>query len=214
MSETTFQVIEEWVKAKLAMCEPGHDWWHIERVRNNARQIHEAEGGHWEIIHLAILLHDVIDPKFFQEEEALLEVKQLLRDNKISDLNIQQVLAIIKNCSFSKEVEKNNLDSLEFRIVQDADRLDAIGAIGIARTFSYGGQKMRPMYDPAIKPVDYHSTDAYRNNVAPTINHFYEKLLLLKDLMKTDSGKRMARQRHRFMENYLEQFYNEWDGNL
>ena len=214
MKNKYVESIEDWVKQKLAMCEPGHDWWHIERVRNNGRIIHGNEGGNWEIIELAILLHDVADAKFFDEDNAMIEIKQLLDKKEISDLVIQSVLGIIKNMSFSKELEGNGFDSLEYRIVQDADRLDAIGAIGIARAFSYGGLKNRTMYEPAIKPAEYKSTAAYRKNIAPTINHFYEKLLRLKDRMKTESGKRMAEERHRFMETYLEQFYNEWEGNL
>ena len=214
MTKKNVESIETWVKHKLELCEPGHDWWHIERVRSNARIIHEREGGNWEIIHLASLLHDVADAKFFDEDNAMIEIEQLLKNNEMSDLMIKSVLDIIKNMSFSKEVEGNGFDSLEYRIVQDADRLDAIGAIGIARAFSYGGLKKRPMYDPAIKPVEYKSTEAYRKSVAPTINHFYEKLLRLKDKMKTESGKLMAAERHRFMEVYLEQFYNEWEGNF
>jgi len=214
MSELVVESIERWVKLKLEWCEPGHDWWHIERVRSNARIIHKREGGNWEIIQLAILLHDVADAKFFDEANAMIEIKQLLKKNEIPDLVITSVLGIIENMSFSKEVEGNGFDSLEYRIVQDADRLDAIGAIGIARAFSYGGLKKRTMYDPAIKPVEYETTTAYRKNAAPTINHFYEKLLRLKDKMKTQAGKNMAEERHRFMEDYLEQFYKEWEGNL
>ncbi|MBI9063082.1 MAG: HD domain-containing protein [Marinilabiliaceae bacterium] len=214
MTKKYVESIERWVKHKLELCEPGHDWWHMERVHGNARIIQEREGGNWEIIQLASLLHDVADAKFFDEDKAMIEIKQLLEDMEISDLIIKSVLGIVKNMSFSKEVEGNGFDSLEYRIVQDADRLDAIGAIGIARAFSYGGLKKRTMYDPAIKPVEYKSTEAYRKSESPTINHFYEKLLRLKDKMKTETGKLMAAERHRFMEVYLEQFYNEWEGNL
>lgn len=214
MSKKDVESIETWVKQKLELCEPGHDWWHIERVRNNARRIQAHEGGNWEIIQLAILLHDVADAKFFNEDKAMIEIAQLLKNHKLSDQMSELVVDIIKNMSFAKEVEGHGLDSLEYRIVQDADRLDAIGAIGIARAFSYGGLKKRTMYDPAIKPAEYKSTEAYRKSEAPTINHFYEKLLRLKDKMKTETGRQLADERHRFMEMYLLHFYKEWEGNL
>lgn len=213
MNQLKINEIEKWCRQKMEVADPGHDWFHIERVVKNAHAIHQQEGGDWNILHLAALLHDVVDEKFFQPKEVLPEVKLMLKNSGCSAHLINNIESIIINISFSKEMESTGFDSLEFRIVQDADRLDAIGAIGIARTFSYGGKKNRKMYDPAINPCTYKSADDYRRSMAPTINHFYEKLLLIKDRMKTKTGKAMAEERHRFMEEFLNQFYSEWEGN-
>ncbi|MBR8535045.1 HD domain-containing protein [Carboxylicivirga sediminis] len=206
--------IEEWAQLKLSECDAGHDWWHIKRVQNNARLIHQQEGGDWNIILLAVILHDLADTKFFDEIEALMLIEDKLNDYQITESSIQHILAIIQNISFSKQWNNNPFHSLELEIVQDADRLDAIGAIGVARAFSYGGHKKRDFYNPAIAPQQFDDTEEYRKSNSPTINHFYEKLLLLKDKMNTSTGKTLADDRHQFMELYLKQFFKEWGEDL
>ncbi len=202
--------IEEWAQEKLSECEAGHDWWHIIRVRNNAKIINQQEKGNWDVILLAVLLHDIADAKFFDEVEALMIIEQKLDELKIERSITDHVLLIIQNMSYSKQWSDGNFISTELKIVQDADRLDAMGAIGIARAFSYGGHKGRDFYNPSIAPQTYDDSEAYRTSTSPTINHFYEKLLLLKDQMNTKTGRLMAVERHRFMEYYLEQFFKEW----
>ncbi len=209
MKSKTSQVIRDWAKSKLQSVDAGHDWWHIERVMINAKKLYTIEGGDWGVIELAVLLHDVPDPKFFDEEKMLQEIIAVLNEEQLPQDDIEHILQIIQNLSFSKQWSHNGFDSLEYRIVQDADRLDAIGAIGIARAFSYGGHKGREFYNPDKKPQQYNDAMAYRKSDSPTINHFYEKLLLLKDLMKTEAGKKMALQRHEYMEGFLQQFYSE-----
>lgn len=209
MKEHLRDVIEEWAKDKLKAVDAGHDWWHIKRVLVNAKKIHEIEGGDWPVIELAVLLHDVPDPKFFDEEKMMIEIEQVLLDVGLPGSVIQHVLDIIRHLSFSKNWSDMEFDSPEFRIVQDADRLDAIGAIGIARAFSYGGHKGRDFYNPEVKPQNYSNAEEYRNSKSTTINHFYEKLLLLHSQMKTKTGKELAQQRHVYMQEFLKQFYNE-----
>jgi uncharacterized protein len=210
INEKVLIEIEEWAQNKLTECDTGHDWWHIIRVRNNARYIQEKEGGDWDIILLAVLLHDVADNKFFDEVEALMLIEQKLKEEDIDQISIDHVLKIIQNNSFSKRWSASTHESLELKIVQDADRLDAIGAIGIARAFSYGGHRGRDFYNPDIAPQEYNNAEMYRSSNSPTINHFYEKLLLLKDSMNTKTAKKMALDRHRFMEQFLKQFFKEW----
>ncbi len=210
LNDKIINEIEDWAQQKLSECDASHDWWHIKRVRNNARIIHEQEGGDWSVILLAVLLHDLADTKFFDEVEALMLIEKKLMEHEINQADIQHVLGIIQNMSFSKQWEGSTFTSLEMQIVQDADRLDAIGAIGIARAFSYGGHKKRDFYNPEIAPQSYTDADEYRQSESPTINHFYEKLLLLKDKMNTSAGKEMANERHQFMELYLKQFFSEW----
>ncbi|MCU4163924.1 HD domain-containing protein [Carboxylicivirga caseinilyticus] len=209
MKEQVRNNIEEWAKEKLISVDAGHDWWHIERVLANAKKIHQIEGGEWTVIELSVLLHDVPDPKFFDEEQMLLEIRDKLQNERIDTNVLEHIMQIISHLSFSKGWSENEFDSLEFRIVQDADRLDAIGAVGIARAFSYGGHKGRDFYDPKIIPAQFNSAEEYRNSNGTTINHFYEKLLLLKDQMKTVTGRQFANQRHEYMEGFLNQFYNE-----
>ncbi len=209
MNKELYIRIEEWAKSKLSSVDAGHDWWHIRRVLVNATKIHQVEGGDWSIIRLAVLLHDVADPKFFDEALMTKEIKDKLMAEQVNGEVVSHVMQIIQNLSFSKQWQGNDFDSLEFRIVQDADRLDAIGAIGIARAFSYGGHKGRDFYDPDKKPQTYRNAEEYRNTDGTTINHFYEKLLLLKDQMKTPTGRQMALQRHEYMEEFLRQFYSE-----
>ena len=202
------------VRATLAGAEAGHDWFHIERVYNNARAIHAAEGGNELIVLLAALLHDIADPKFNNGDEEIgpRMATEFLNSMGVENEIIDHVQQIIRNLSYKASLGTVTFQSKELDIVQDADRLDAIGAIGIARAFTYGGYKNRVLYDPEIAPKLTQTKEEYKNTTAPTINHFYEKLLLLKDLMKTGTGKDMAKQRHDFMLAYLEQFYGEWKG--
>jgi uncharacterized protein len=204
------------VKHTLAGAETGHDWFHIERVYKTALTINAVEKGDPLIVELAALLHDIADSKFHDGDEEIGPRKagEFMTSIGVAPAIISEVQAIIKNLSFKASFDMITYSSKELAIVQDADRLDAIGAIGIARAFTYGGYKNRVLYDPAILPNLNMSKDEYKNTTAPTINHFYEKLLLLKDLMKTNTGKSMAEKRHQFMLQYLDQFYGEWEGRL
>lgn len=201
----------EFVRKKLEGEGSGHDWWHIYRVWQNAKSIAEEESGNKFIIELAALLHDIADHKFHNGDETVgpRVARAFLMSKNVAPDIISAVITIMEEISFSKGMKPS---SLEGRIVQDADRLDAIGAIGIARAFAYGGYKQREIYNPEVPPTDYLTKEEYKKNTNSTLNHFYEKLLLLKDLMNTEKGKKMAQKRHLFMENYLEQFYLEWDG--
>lgn len=214
---TSADIIEQtisYVKQELANAEGGHDWFHIERVWKSAKTIAQTEQANMLVVELGALLHDIADSKFNGGDEELgpQKAEAFLTSLSLSDDIIQQVVFIIRNISFKGGNNLTTQRTLELDIVQDADRLDAIGAIGIARAFNYGGFKNRELYNPAIKPNLNMSKEEYKNSNAPTLNHFYEKLLLLKDLMNTASGKKLAAQRHEFMEHYLTQFYNEWDG--
>lgn len=191
----------------------GHDWWHIYRVRNLALNLAETEGGDLYLIEMAALLHDLDDWKLIGDTNEN-KSEKWLQQTKCSNIEIVKIQEIIDQVSFKGEGVKNSAISLEAKIVQDADRLDAIGAIGVARTFAYGGSKKRLIYHPDIKPVLHDNFESYKKNTAPTINHFYEKLLLLKDLLNTKTAKKMAEKRHRFMEDFLNQFYAEWECKL
>lgn len=208
--ETTIQ----FVKATLAQAEGGHDWFHIERVYKNAVLIAASENCDLVIVQLGALLHDIADSKFHDGDESIgpRTARTFLESEKVEPAIIDHVIAIIENISFKGGKVERQFSSIELDIVQDADRLDAIGAIGIARTFNYGGFKNRSLYNPEIAPNLTMTKDEYKNNEAPTINHFYEKLLLLKDKMNTTTGKQIAQDRHRYMEDFLEQFYAEWEG--
>lgn len=205
----------EFVKKTLENAEAGHDWFHIERVFKNALTINQVEKGNELTVIFAALLHDIADPKFNNGDEELGPniAETFLKSIAVDEAIIAHVKLIIQNMSFKNSFDGNAFTSKEMQIVQDADRLDAIGAIGIARAFTYGGYKNRVLYDPEIKPEQHLTKDTYKNTTAPTINHFYEKLLLLKDMMNTQTGKEIALQRHNFMLQYLEQFYKEWEGN-
>ena len=207
----------KFVKKELANAESGHDWFHIERVYKNTKLIAKSENVDLFIVELAALLHDIADSKFHNGDETIgpKKAKEFLIFQKLDANIIEHIINIITNMSFSKSLDNDvKFNSLELQVVQDADRLDAIGAIGIARTFNYGGYKNRTIYNPKIKPNSNFTKDEYKKSEAPTINHFYEKLLLLKDKMNTKTGKKIASKRHKFMEIYLEQFYNEWQGKL
>ena len=200
------------VKEKLEGAEAGHDWFHIERVWKLSKKISEKEGGNLEVIELSALLHDIADPKFHNGDETLaIKISsEFLKSIKVEEKIINQVLYIIENISFKNREESHQNPSLELQIVQDADRLDAIGAIGIARTFNFGGFKNNLMYHPDIQPKLNMSKEEYKKSNGTTINHFYEKLLLLKDLMNTETAKKIASERHDFMLKFLDEFYKEW----
>jgi len=203
-----------YVKEVLADAEGGHNWYHIERVWKLARFIRDREGqGDLLTIELAALLHDISDAKFNggDEEEGSRMAHDFLIRNKVDPDLVVHIETIIKYVSFKGGFPQDQIRSPEFQIVQDADRLDAMGAIGIARAFNYGGFKNRPIHDPNIPLQDYADSVAYHKSNAPTINHFYEKLLKLKDLMNTNTGKELALERHNYMLDFLEQFGKELD---
>jgi len=202
------------VKEQLTNAEGGHDWFHIERVYKNSLLISKNENVDVFIVQLGALLHDIADSKFHNGDETVgpKVAREFLFKINVDSKAIEHVIKIIENISFKGGNEIQKFKSPELDVVQDADRLDALGAIGIARTFNYGGFKNRALFNPDIKPNLNMSKEEYKASSAPTINHFYEKLLLLKDKMNTKTGKRIAEKRHKFMELYLEQFYAEWDG--
>ena len=202
------------VKQQLENAEGGHDWFHIERVYKNALLIAEGEDCNLTVVKLGALLHDIADSKFHGGDETVAPktARTFLESQNVSEDIILHVIAIIENISFKGGNFEKKFNSKELEIVQDADRLDAIGAIGIARTFNYGGFKNRPLYNPNIQPNMNMNKEEYKNSESPTLNHFYEKLLLLKDKMNTETGKKIAQKRHDFMVTFLSQFYAEWDG--
>ena len=202
------------VEEKLAGEGSGHDWGHIYRVWNLAKNIAGQEGANLMVVELAALLHDIADWKFHDgdENKGPQMAEQFLAANHVERRVIDPVIEIVASISYKGAGVPTPMKTLEGKVVQDADRLDAIGALGIARTFAYGGYKNRLIYHPEEKPVLHQSFDDYKKNQGHTINHFYEKLLLLKDRMNTASGKRLAEARHQFMQAYLDQFYREWDG--
>ena len=200
------------VKQKLEGAEAGHDWFHIERVWKLSKKIAKNEEANTEIVELAALLHDIADPKFHDGDETLaIKISlEFLKSIDVEENIINQVLYIIENISFKNRGQAPEIPSIELHIVQDADRLDAIGAIGIARTFNFGGFKNNLMYHPDIQPQLNMSKEEYKKSNGTTINHFYEKLLLLKDLMNTETAKKIASERHDFMLKFLDEFYKEW----
>lgn len=201
------------VKASLCEAEGGHDWWHIYRVWKTAKHIAENEEVDMFIVELGALLHDIADSKFHGGDEEIgpRVAEEFLKSLQVPQEIIIHVREIISNISFKGGKLIQKFRSPELDVIQDADRLDALGAIGIARTFNYGGHKGRTIYNPEIKPNLNLSKEEYKSNDAPTLNHFYEKLLLLKDLMNTKTGRKMAEQRHNFMLTYLDEFYKEWE---
>ncbi|WP_205509986.1 HD domain-containing protein [Longitalea arenae] len=203
----------EHVKQTLAEAEGGHDWWHIHRVWKTAQMIAASEDADELVVALGALLHDIADSKFHNGDESIgpRKAREWLQSLNVDEPVIEHVENIITHISFKGGNHHQPFRSIELDIVQDADRLDAMGAIGIARAFNYGGYKNRALYDPAIPANMSMSKEEYKSSKAPTINHFYEKLLLLKDRMNTETGKRLAIQRHAFMEHYLRQFYAEWN---
>jgi uncharacterized protein len=211
------EATKAFVKSELFDAEGGHDWFHIERVYKNALLIAKNEPVDLTVVCLAALLHDIADSKFYNGDETIgpkVASAFLLKHNVDSEI-IEHVTQIIENMSFKNSFDLNlAFSSKEMEVVQDADRLDAIGAIGIARCFNYGGFKDRPLYNPEIEPNLNMTKAEYKAAKAPTLNHFYEKLLLLKDQMNTKTGRRIALDRHKYMEGFLKQFYEEWEGKL
>ena len=216
MNRNVIEKTIEFVKEKLDGAEAGHDWFHIERVWKLSKKIAENEKVDLQVLELGALLHDIADPKFHNGDETLaLKIsREFLEIQSVSEDIIQKVLFIIQNISFKNRGEVPKYLSLELKIVQDADRLDAMGAIGIARTFNFGGFKNNLMFHPEIPPKLSMSKEEYKKNEGTTVNHFYEKLLLLKDLMNTESAKKIASERHDFMLKFLKEFYKEWDVNI
>ena len=215
MNDREKQVVErtvDFVRRELSGAESGHDWWHIFRVWKLAERIARGEDADLFVVSLGALLHDIADAKFYDGDETVgpQKAEDFLQSLNLPEGIISKILNIIRFVSFKNRDEKPADDSLELRIVQDADRLDALGAIGIARAFSYGGYKNRDMYNPDIPPNLKMNKAEYKKSVSTTINHFYEKLLLLKEMMNTKTGKQLATERHRFMEQFLKEFYAEW----
>ena len=216
--EIIFKTIS-FVKNELENAEGGHDWFHIERVWKLSKVIAESEKVDLFVVELGALLHDIADAKFYNGNEEIgpRKARAFLEEHKLAESTIIQVENIIRNISYKNSLELNKKDefthSKELKVVQDADRLDAIGAIGIARAFNYGGFKNRALYDPTVKINLHQDKETYKNSIAPTINHFYEKLLLIRDKMNTKMGRHLAKDRHDFMVQYLDQFYAEWNAN-
>ncbi|MEM9831074.1 MAG: HD domain-containing protein [Bacteroidota bacterium] len=210
---SVIQKTASFVKATLSEAEAGHDWWHTYRVWQNTLQITQQEKVDGLVVELAALLHDIADAKFHggDEEVGPRTARQFLEDQQVDNNVVEHVTNIIRHISFKGGNFKQGFHSPELAVVQDADRLDALGAIGIARTFHYGGFRNRLLYDPDIPPNLSMGKEAYKSSQSPTINHFYEKLLLLKDRMNTETGKQLAEERHRFMELFLVHFYQEWN---
>ncbi|AXT51742.1 HD domain-containing protein [Aquimarina sp. BL5] len=204
----------DFVKNTLHGAEGGHDWFHIQRVFKTSQNIAKDEDVDFLIVSLGALLHDIADSKFHNGDETIgpKVASDFLVSIEVDKRIIDHVVLIIENISFKGGNTSQKFKSPELDVIQDADRLDAIGAIGVARCFNYGGFKNRVLYDPEIAPNLTMTKEEYKSSTAPTINHFYEKLLLLKDRMNTKTGKKIAEERHRFMEVFLEQFYREWEG--
>lgn len=210
----TIHRTSQMIKERFTNEHTGHDWWHIWRVWQMAKKIAAFENARIEIVEMAALLHDVADHKLtYRPKDSLRNIQAWIQREGLSNDEIAMISDIIENVSFKGAGMKDNMKSMEGRIVQDADRLDAMGAIGIARTFAYGGSKQRMIYDPSKKPVLHHSFEQYKTSESPTINHFYEKLLRLKDRMHTQTGKKIAEGRHQTMIRFLESFFQEWDAN-
>lgn len=214
MESSLITTTKKFVQQQLEGAEGGHDWFHIERVYNNALLIAQGEACDLLVVQLGALLHDVADSKFHNGDETVgpKVARGFLESQGVDEEVIVHVVNIIENISFKGGNFEKKFASIELDIVQDADRLDALGAIGIARAFNYGGFKNRALYDPAIAPNLTMSKEEYKASTTPTINHFYEKLLLLKDRFNTETGKKIAEGRHQYMENFLAQFYAEWGG--
>lgn len=212
--EQILKETESYIKDRLSGEGSGHDWWHVYRVWKNAFHIGKDEGVDLFVVQLAALLHDISDWKFNDGDDNVGPrlAREWLEKMKVEEKVIIHVCEIIKEMSFKGAGVKTKISTKEGMVVQDADRLDAIGAIGVGRTFAYGGNKGREMYNPAIKPESHDSFENYKNNKSSTINHFYEKLLLLKDLMNTKTAKKIAEKRHQFMEDFLKRFHQEWNG--
>lgn len=212
--ETWIAETKRHVEAEMSGEGTGHDWWHVERVWNNAKLIARGESVDMVVVELAALLHDIADYKFHDGDETIgpETARKWLQRLSVDSVTIDHVCEIIMHLSFKGAETRSLIRTREGMVVQDADRLDAIGAIGVARTFAYGGHKGREIYNPEIPPVLHQTSQDYKSGESPTVNHFYEKLLLLKDRMNTEAAKEIATERHEFMETFLSQFYREWNG--
>lgn len=210
-NDILLKATENFVKSVLEGDSSGHDWWHIHRVRKLALMIAKSEGANLFLVELAALLHDIDDWKLVENEGEGQKTKNWLLSCGIESHIVDRVCVIIEGVSFKGAGVNTSTNDIECKVLQDADRLDAIGAIGIARTFAYGGSRGRGIYDPEIQPEMHTGFEHYKKSTAPTINHFYEKLLLLKDQMQTTMGRILAEQRHEFMLRFLDQFYAEWN---
>lgn len=216
MSSEIIEKTEQYVKNKLQGEGTGHDWWHIHRVRNTALRLGEIEGADLFIVELAALLHDIADHKFHDGDEEIgpATARNWLERLGVDEAVIRKVCTIIRDVSFKGAEVETAMESIEGKVVQDADRLDALGAIGIARAFAYGGHKGRELYNPEIEPESHTTFEAYKKSTGPTLNHFYEKLFLLKNRMNTQAGRNEAEKRHQFMKHFVDQFLTEWNGNF
>lgn len=214
LSQEIIKNTETYVREQLQQAEAGHDWWHIFRVWRLARKIAEQETANLLVVELGALLHDIADAKFNQGDDRIGQEKArvFLKQQQLDDSIIEQVVAIVRDISYSTSLSREVVRTKELDIVQDADRLDAMGAIGIARTFSYGGFKGHTMHNPNLPPRTKLTKETYRKEDTTSLNHFYEKLLLLRDKMNTDIGKQLAEERHQFMQLFVKQFLNEWEG--
>ncbi len=214
MSSQILLKTEEFIREKLAGDSSGHDWWHIDRVRRNAVHIARDEGADLYVVELAALLHDVADWKFHGGDDSIgpRTARDWLTRHEVDPTVIDHICEIIATVSFKGAGVATEMSTIEGKCVQDGDRLDAIGAVGIARAFAFGGHFGRAMYDPEVPPEQHQTFAAYKSKGGPTINHFYEKLLLLKNRMQTATGRRLATERHQFMEQFLDQFFGEWRG--
>ncbi|NIQ01103.1 MAG: HD domain-containing protein [Nitrospinaceae bacterium] len=215
MSDPVIEKARRFAESHFAGDGSGHDWWHVHRVWQMAKHLAEVEGADRRIVEIAALLHDVADWKLTNGDEShgLNTIRDLLKDD-LSEEEVERICEIISRVSFKGAGVDTPACSLEGQVVQDADRLDALGAVGIARTFAYGGNRGRLIHHPGIPPEKHDSFEAYKKNNGPSTNHFYEKLLLLKDRMNTGTAKKIAEERHLFMEQYLDRFFREWDGHL
>ncbi len=204
---------EAYVRQQLEGEGSGHDWWHIHRVRNVALQIGKQENADLFVVELAALLHDIADHKFHGGNEDIgpATARKWLEELEVPEPTIKHVTNIIRDVSFKGAEVDTHMKTIEGKVVQDADRLDALGAIGIARAFAYGGYKERELYNPGIKPESHQSFEDYKKSTGPTINHFFEKLFLLKDRMNTTSGRKIANERHKYMEDFVARFLSEWE---
>ncbi|MAO65477.1 MAG: phosphohydrolase [Balneola sp.] len=209
-------ITENHVRQKLEGEGSGHDWWHIHRVRNTALKLGKEEQADLFIVELTALLHDIADHKFHGGDEEIgpATARNWLKSLEVEESIINHVFEIIRDVSFKGAEVETPMKTIEGKVVQDADRLDALGAIGIARAFAYGGYKGRELHNPNIPPENHDSFEEYKKSTGPTLNHFYEKLFLLKDRMNTDSGRKLAEERHQFMEEFVNRFLSEWGGNV
>ncbi|MGQ1787010.1 MULTISPECIES: HD domain-containing protein [unclassified Saccharicrinis] len=211
LQSSILKKIESYVSDKMNSVDAGHDMRHIYRVLKNAQKINETEQGDGFLIKAGVLLHDITDEKLFDKNQAEIDLEIFLEKIGLGEPLIKNIFKIINAVSFGSEIDGSGDLTLEQKVVRDADRLDAMGAIGIARTFHYGGSKNREIFNPDFPPQTYRTTQEYRKSVSPTINHFYEKLLLLKNKMETNTGRQRAEERHNYMVGFLRQFYKEMD---